>query len=117
MGCVLQVTRANGAGPVLLVLPDLETGTSFEAWRPLRGDDKVEDPGGRQRGLTLSAGPHPAVDVALLKLQSGLLMGRLELSCRCPGIARISKATGLITTSSLACWLCHLLADRHGFWV
>ncbi len=32
----LQVTRVNGAGPVLLVVP--EKGTSFEAYRPLRDD-------------------------------------------------------------------------------
>jgi hypothetical protein len=32
----LQVTRLNGQGPVLLVLP--EAGTSFEAYRPLRDD-------------------------------------------------------------------------------
>lgn len=33
------MTRADGSGPVLLVLPAPDTPTSFEAWRPLRGDD------------------------------------------------------------------------------
>ena len=35
----LQVTRASGHGPVLLLLP--LNGTSFEAWRPLRGEDTI----------------------------------------------------------------------------
>ena len=39
----VQVTRANGKGPVLLVLP--QPGTSFEAWRPLRGEDRSADVG------------------------------------------------------------------------
>ena len=36
----VQVTRASGKGPVLLILP--LPGTSFEAWRPLRGEDRSE---------------------------------------------------------------------------
>lgn len=39
-GGYLTVTRANGAGPTLLLLPAPGTPTSFEAWRPLR-EDKV----------------------------------------------------------------------------
>jgi hypothetical protein len=39
----IQVTRANGEGPTLLILPI--PGTSFEAWRPLRGDDRTEGVG------------------------------------------------------------------------
>ena len=35
----MQVTRASGRSPVLLVLP--MNGTSFEAWRPLRGEDAI----------------------------------------------------------------------------
>ena len=34
----LQVTKASGQGPTLLLLPT--PGTSFEAWRPLRSDDR-----------------------------------------------------------------------------
>ena len=37
----LQVTRVNGAGPALLVMP--EKGTSFEAYRPLRDDPTPRD--------------------------------------------------------------------------
>ncbi len=37
----LQVTRLNGLGPALLVLP--ETGTSFEAYRPLYDDPTPRD--------------------------------------------------------------------------
>ncbi|GFH21811.1 uncharacterized protein HaLaN_19181, partial [Haematococcus lacustris] len=37
----LTVTRANGAGPVLLVLPTEDSEMSFEAWRPLRHYDKT----------------------------------------------------------------------------
>eukprot|EP00798_Chlamydomonas_sp_ICE-L_P025828 gene25828-11504_t len=33
----IQVTKASGQGPTLLILP--APGTSFEAWRPLRGED------------------------------------------------------------------------------
>ena len=37
-GGFVQVTRATGVGPVLLLLP--LAGTEFEAWRPLRdGED------------------------------------------------------------------------------
>ena len=39
----VTVTRASGKGPVLLVLP--QPGTSFEAWRPLRGEDRSSDVG------------------------------------------------------------------------
>lgn len=39
----IQVTRANGEGPTLLILPT--PGTSFEAWRPLRSDDRTEGVG------------------------------------------------------------------------
>ena len=35
----VQVTRASGKGPVLLILP--LPGTSFEAWRPLKSEDKI----------------------------------------------------------------------------
>ncbi|GAX85694.1 hypothetical protein CEUSTIGMA_g13110.t1 [Chlamydomonas eustigma] len=36
----VQVTRASGQGPVLLILP--MPGTAFEAWRPLKGEDRSE---------------------------------------------------------------------------
>ena len=36
----IQVTKADGKGPTLLVLP--QPGTSFEAWRPLKGEDRSD---------------------------------------------------------------------------
>ena len=41
-GGYVQVTRATGLGPVLLLLPLDGTPTSFEAWRPLRHEDKMQ---------------------------------------------------------------------------
>jgi hypothetical protein len=38
-GGYVQVTRATGDGPVLLLLP--LPGTAFEAWRPLKQEDKM----------------------------------------------------------------------------
>jgi hypothetical protein len=38
----VQVTRASGEGPVLLVLPgEGGEGGGFEAWRPLKGEDRA----------------------------------------------------------------------------
>lgn len=42
-GGYVQVTRATGAGPVLLLLP--LAGTEVEGWRPLREEDKVRREG------------------------------------------------------------------------
>ena len=39
-GGYVQATRATGDGPVLLLLP--QPGTAFEAWRPLKGEDKMQ---------------------------------------------------------------------------
>ena len=37
----VQVSRASGGGPVLLVLPGGGTGDGFEGWRPLKAEDRA----------------------------------------------------------------------------
>ena len=44
-----QVTRASGAGPVLLVIP--EGGSSFEAWSPLRKGESRDSHNWMHEGL------------------------------------------------------------------
>ena len=67
-GGYVQVTRATGIGPVLLLLPT--AGTELEAWRPLRGnEDKMRldfmfemscAPSPPSHSLPLLCSPHPS---------------------------------------------------------